>query len=161
MRYVLFGCLMAFLMIGCAVATSALLPYGGPPEDQLEAPQQVRISGLGCENGYGADLNQDYAYRGTTKDGRPYYQGTTRDDRYLYFDRRCADDTDTPRWILGGKPSLDRTWDLNPNDGDGCENDFSVNALQWYLPTGSYEATWVWCGDHGLLREKVVTVSAR
>jgi hypothetical protein len=114
-----------------------------------EAPQQFRISGFSCENGYGADLNQVYVYQGTSADGRPYYRGKTRDDRCIYHDARCGDDTPNPRWLLGGKPDISRTSDLNPNDGTGCENDVGFDSDAPMPVMGTHETSWLWCGDKG------------
>ena len=49
-------------------------------------------------------------------------------ERYLYFDKRCADDSAQPAWLLGGKPSVQRDSDLNEHDGAGCENDFRLET---------------------------------
>lgn len=134
------------------------------------ATDRVVVSGFACDNGYGGDLNQEYAYQGTTKDGRPYYRGTTRTDRYIYYDKHCAADTPGPRWLLGGKPVPGRSWNLNPYD-TGCENDFSIrtdrllvlldlvlSGPQGDLPIGTQETDWLWCGDHGLT-DRTITIT--
>ena len=124
-----------------------------------EVPQQFRISGFVCENGYGTDLNQVYVYQGTTADGRPYYRGQTKDDRYFYHDARCADDTPNPRWLLGGRPDTSRTSDLNPNDGTGCENDLGFTTDAPMPIMGTHESSWLWCGDAGFIGQRI-TLSA-
>ena len=54
----------------------------------------VTLSGLGCSNNYsqceGCNLNQAYSFRGTTADGRPWYQGQTATSVYLFYDSKCA-----------------------------------------------------------------------
>ena len=131
----------AMCLIGCGAVTSQPVPSG--------VPDQVTVSGFTCQNGYGESLNQVYAYQGNTLDGRPYYRGTDETDRYIYFDRRCADDTPYPRWILGGEPDVTRTSDLNQGDSPGCENDLGLASEAMLVPTGTQPADWLWCGDHG------------
>ena len=145
MGRIISGFFLGCLGTGCAF-TFANNRQAANPED---APQQIRVSGFSCKNGYGADLNQVYEYQGTTADGRPYYRGKTRTDRFFYFDSRCADDTPYPSWLLGGQPDLTRTSDLNPHDGEGCENDFHFGD-DWPVPKmGARRTTWLWCGDRG------------
>jgi hypothetical protein len=132
------------LVLGCAIKNPA-----PAPEADAEIPQKVRVSGFSCENGYGASLNQVYIYQGKTADGRPYYRGETRTDRYFYYDARCADDTPDPRWLVGGKPDPTRTSDLNPRDGDGCDNDFSFETDARAPMMGTHKTAWLWCGDQG------------
>ena len=144
-------CLWMVLGLGCATTKPAPAP--------AQIPQQVRVSGFSCENGYGADLNQVYAYQGTTADGRPYYRGEKRTDRYFYYDERCSDDTPEPRWLVGGKPETTRTSDLNPNDGEGCDNDFSFGTDVPEPIMGTHQTAWLWCGDQGS-RGRSITLSA-
>eukprot|EP00931_Biecheleriopsis_adriatica_P108890 TRINITY_DN8315_c0_g1_i1.p1 TRINITY_DN8315_c0_g1~~TRINITY_DN8315_c0_g1_i1.p1 ORF type:complete len:512 (+),score=85.20 TRINITY_DN8315_c0_g1_i1:70-1605(+) len=137
--------------------------HAGMPDDRIDyilqkwvrssypqaMPTNVVVSGFSCENSYGNDLNQEYAFQGTTKDGRPYYRGTQRQDRYIYYDKYCADDTRAPRWLLGGHPDISREFNLNQEDGNGCDNDFSIVGDSMQLPSGEQTVAWQWCGDHG------------
>jgi len=119
----------------------------------------ITLNGLGCDNSYGRDLNQKFIHRGYTLDGRPYYQGSTRPDRFIYFDSRCADDTREPRWLLGGRPNISRHQGLNPHDGEGCDNDFSIISSSMHLPGGFQETAWKWCGDHGNAFGETVSIT--
>merc|ERR1719335_661077 len=114
----------------------------------------IIISGFACKNGYGKDLEQKYAYYGKTKDGRPYYRGTKRTWSYIYYDSYCADCCKN-MWLLGGEPDVSRESNLNPNDGKGCHNDFSIHTDSMYLPSGLQTVSWKWCGDHGSSGETV------
>ena len=155
MERLFLGCFLMHVCTGCAFTFANNKPAPTPEE----APQQIRVSGFSCKNGYGADLNQVYEYQGTTADGRPYYRGKTRADRFFYFDARCADDTSYPSWLLGGAPDPARTSDLNIHDGEGCENDFHFGD-DWPFPMmGTHRTTWRWCGDRGSYGRKI-TLSA-
>jgi hypothetical protein len=119
----------------------------------------ITVSGFGCANGYGRDNNQEYLYKGTSKDGRPVYRGTKNPNRYIYYDSYCADDTREPRWLLGGKPDMDREFNLNTRDGKGCENDFSIVSDSKHVPGGQQRVAWNWCGDHGLHDSETVSIT--
>lgn len=125
---------------------------------QQYAKANVVINGFACSNGYGQNINQKYAYQGETKDGRPYYRGVTSPDRFLYFDRYCADDTREPRWLVGGMPDVQRDFDLNQNDGEGCENDLSIQTESKHLPAGHQRLAWRWCEDHGTHNTEFVSI---
>jgi hypothetical protein len=136
------------------------LDYTFPEAVQVNyAKSSIVVSGFACDNGYGQDLNQKYEYQGVTSDGRPYYRGTARPDRYIYYDSYCADDTREPRWLLGGKPEVTREFGLNVNDGEGCENDFSIVTGSNHLPGGFQRVAWNWCGDHGLHDSEAVSIT--
>ena len=156
MRQVVLGALCLALVLGCAVRVQVTEQTG----DMKKAPERVAVSGFNCVNGYGDNINQTYLYQGRTQDGRPYYRGKTRTDRYIYHDKRCADDTPSPRWLLGGAPDLHRTASLNPNDGEGCENEFNVSSNAQDVPTGMVYVDWLWCGDRGHHHFQYVTISA-
>jgi len=151
MKYIFLSGLMMAFGFGCAAVQLVPAPEG--------TPQQFRVSGFSCENGYGADLNQVYVYQGATADGRPYYRGKTRTNRYIYHDARCADDTPNPRWLLGGQPDITRTSDLNPNDGEGCENEVGFDSDAAMPEMGTHTSSWQWCGDHGM-PGRTLTLSA-
>lgn len=138
-----------FILSGCNPFSSAMQDEAIAP-----APERLQVRGYLCENTYGAAFNQDYALEGQTADGRPYYRGTGT-DRYLYFDKRCSDDTPNPRWLLGGKPDLDKETDLNPRDGEGCENEFSISSETRRIPTGVQRVDWLWCGNRGSSGHKI------
>jgi len=125
--------------------------------DTKETPNVV-IQGFNCANGYGQFVNQEYEYKGVTADGRPYYQGLTDNTHFLYYDKHCADDTPDGAWILGQKPSLERQFDLNEYDGEGCNNDFHINTESKHVPLGFQKTSWNWCGDHGVADTKYVSV---
>jgi hypothetical protein len=143
------GVFYAFFLCGCIPSSQAAMQAGVKP-----APERLQVRGFLCENTYGAAFNQDYALVGQTADGRPYYRGTGT-DRYLYFDKRCSDDTPNPRWLLGGKPDLDKEADLNPLDGAGCENDFGISSEGGRMPMGIQRVDWLWCGDRGSSGHKI------
>jgi len=119
----------------------------------------IVVSGFTCDNGYGSDLNQEYVFQGVTKDGRPFYRGMARPDRYIYYDKHCADDTSEPRWLLGGKPDLNRDFDMNVMDGVGCDNDFSIVTDSKHVPAGVQKLAWNWCGDHGIHQDATVAIT--
>lgn len=136
------------------------LQYSYPEAlQELYKKSNIVVSGFQCENGYGKDLNQKYVFQGMTKDKRPYYRGVSRPDRYIYYDKYCADDTREPRWLLGGQPDVGREFDMNVNDGKGCDNDFAIQTDSQHMPIGLQRATWQWCGDHGHSHSKSVTIS--
>jgi hypothetical protein len=126
--------------------------------DGLVGNASVMISGFSCANGYGKDVNQQYVYQGQTKDGRPYYRGSASPERFVYYDKRCADDTQDPRWLLGQKPDILRDLDLNTHDGHGCFNDFGIATASRHLPAGPQKLTWEWCGDHGVSNGATISI---
>eukprot|EP00933_Yihiella_yeosuensis_P031584 TRINITY_DN2515_c0_g1_i2.p1 TRINITY_DN2515_c0_g1~~TRINITY_DN2515_c0_g1_i2.p1 ORF type:complete len:409 (+),score=61.34 TRINITY_DN2515_c0_g1_i2:75-1301(+) len=141
---------------------SKWIQFGYPEAfDVADMWPTITISGLQCGNGYGKDLNQDYAFQGYTKDGRPYYRGVSdsRSDRYLYYDHHCSSDTPKPRWLLGGKPNINLDQGLNEHDGEGCDNDFSIMTDSHHLPAGPQRVAWQWCGDHGNSDSSYVSIT--
>jgi hypothetical protein len=61
-----------------------------------------------------------------------------------------------PFW---GKPDLDEETDLNPRDGEGCENDFSISSEAMRMPTGVQQVDWLWCGERGSSGHKITITS--
>jgi hypothetical protein len=169
MRFVIIASLITSFGFGCATPSPSAQPkstHATPPQtvtrngDKADVIDPLILSGFFCKNGYGKSLNQEYAYQGTTLDGRPYYRGAARDDRYLYFDARCSDDSPEPRWILGGKPDITLKSDLNRYDNPGCDNDLGSVSDAAAPEVGTHKVSWHWCGDQGY-RDRSITISTR
>mmetsp|Transcript_77199 Transcript_77199/g.136741 ORF Transcript_77199/g.136741 Transcript_77199/m.136741 type:complete len:353 (-) Transcript_77199:135-1193(-) len=127
--------------------------------DAHDSWKTLVVTGFSCENGYGEDVNGEYIYQGNTKDGRPYYQGSKRPDRFIYYDKYCADDTTEPRWLVGGSPDITQEFNLNTKDGKGCDNDFSIVTDSMHIPGGQQPLAWQWCQDHGYHSNKFISIT--
>lgn len=112
---------------------------------------RIQLSGHGCDNGAGNNVNQVYIIQGETLFGRPFYCGEQTHELCFYYEPHCHDQDDPhPIWKIGRRPNTKAQYDRDGGDAsEGCNNEghFKSDAVE--PPLGPRKWDWVWCESHG------------